>query len=123
MRDSPSPSPALLDSLHRCNRSELYQLCRRAGLLPPTDAPRDSLMGYLIGAQEGGKEPTSIDLWRRGLKGFVEDNWAVLQPQLTCPIRADINACTRCLDTQVMACVVEQREYEPLIQIKRNDGR
>lgn len=76
-------------------------------------------MHLLWGTKQGGTEPTSIDLWRRGLKGFVEDNKSVLQPQLVCPIRDDINACQGCLDTQVMTCVVEQRDYEPLIQIRR----
>jgi len=60
-----------------------------------------------------------IDLWRSGLKGFVQEHWSVLQPQLTCPIRKDIDACKGCLDVQVVSCVVEQQECEPLIQLHR----
>ena len=120
MPDYPTPSALLQDSIHRCNRTELYQLCRRAKLHPRTSASREELMSLLLGHMEGGNDPTSIDLWRKGLKGFVEDNRSVLQPQLVCPIRDDINACQGCLDTQVMACVVEQRDYEELIQIRRN---
>ena len=123
MPDSLRPSPVLQDYLQRCNRSELYQVCRKAGLVPPTGASRALLIDYLLGNVEGEKEPTSIDLWRNGLKGFVEANWAVLQPQLTCPIRANIDACYGCLDTQVMACVEEQGHYGSLIQIRRKDGR
>lgn len=73
----------------------------------------------LLGELEAPQGINDIDLWRRGLKGFVHERWAVLQPQLTCPIRRDINACTGCLDTQVVTCVVEQRDNEPLIQLHR----
>jgi len=51
-------------------------------------------------------------MWRRGLKQFVSKHWHVLQPQLTCPIKDDIDGCKGCLDTQVIACVVEQKDNE-----------
>jgi hypothetical protein len=109
----------LSEALSRCNRTELYQLCKGAKLNPPPGATRDQLIGYLSGGLEPTKEINEIDLWRQGLKGFVEDHWSVLQPQLTCPIRQDINACQGCLDAQVINCVVEQRECESLIQLHR----
>src|SRR3989304_6232443 len=112
-------SQRLSEALDKCNRTELYQLCKRAGLQPPTAASRSELIQYLGGELEPPKETNEIDLWRRGLKGFVWERWAVLQPQLTCPIRQDINACRDCLDTQVVTCVVEQRDCEPLIQMHR----
>lgn len=76
-------------------------------------------MRYLLGDLEQSGETHNIDMWRAGLKGFVEERWHVLQPQLTCPIRKDINACRGCLDTQVVTCLVEQRENEQLIQLHR----
>lgn len=116
---SSQPSQQLSVAFDRCNRTELYQLCKRAGLNPPPGASRDEMIRYLIGMLDTVKETSAIDLWRRGLKGFVQEHWSVLQPQLTCPIRRDINACTGCLDVQVVSCVVEQGECEPLIQLHR----
>lgn len=116
---SSQPSPRLFEALSRCNRTELYQICKLTGAKPPPGASRDDLIGYLTGVMEPSKETNDVDLWRRGLKGFVQDHWQILQPQLTCPIRQDIDACHRCLDVQVVSCVVEQGENEPLIQIHR----
>jgi uncharacterized protein (UPF0262 family) len=82
-------------------------------------AQRLDLMRLFLGESETPKEINEIDLWRRGLKGFVQERWATLQPQLTCPIRADIDACHGCLDAQVITCVVEQKKIEPLIQLHR----
>jgi hypothetical protein len=112
-------SPRLLDLLDSCNRTELYQLCKHAGLNPKPNAPREILIRSFIGEIEPEREINDLDLWRRGLKGFVQERWAVLEPQITCPIRQDINACTSCLDAQVVACVVEQKDQEPLIQLHR----
>jgi hypothetical protein len=109
----------LFEGLSRCNRTELYQLCKQAGLNPYPNAQRQDLMALFVGQTEIPKETHEIDTWRRGLKGFVTERWATLQPQLTCPIRADINACTQCLDAQVVTCVVEQKKIEPLIQLHR----
>ncbi len=117
---SSEPFQRLWESLRKCNRTELYQLCKRAGLHPPTGATHTELAQYLLGEREVPQETNEIDLWRRGLKGFVEEKWAILQPQLTCPIRRDINACHGCLDAQVITCVVEQRTQETLIQLHRN---
>lgn len=120
--DSLEHSQRLFEALSACNRTELYQLCKKAGLNPPTSASRADLIQYYLGEKEPPQEVNTIDLWRRGLKGFVSERWAVLQPQLVCPIRHDINACKGCLDTQVIACVVEQRHYEPLIQLHRKNA-
>jgi hypothetical protein len=68
---------------------------------------------------EPSKETNEIDLWRSGIKGFVQQMWAKLQPQITCPIRSNIDACHGCLDAQVVTCVVEQKKNEPLIQLHR----
>lgn len=119
MSDSLQPSQALLGSLQRCNRTELYQLCRRAKLNIPSSSSRDELASYLTGYLHPPSDPNLIDTWRKGLRGFVLENWAVLQPQLTCPIRHDINACQKCVDMQVITCVVENKDYEALIQLHR----
>lgn len=84
-----------------------------------TGATRDTLIGLLTGALDPDNGTHDIDLWRRGLKGFVQDHWTILQPQLTCPIRQSIDACKSCLDVQVVSCVVEQGDYEGLIQLHR----
>lgn len=117
--NSSPPSTRLSEAFDRCNRTELYQICKLAGLNPPPGSARDTLIQYLTGILEPSLDVNDVDLWRRGLKGFVQDHWHILQPQLTCPIRQDINACTGCLDVQVVSCVVEQNESEHLIQLHR----
>src|SRR5262245_16995654 len=114
--ESSTPSLRFYEDLRRCNRTELYQLCKRAGLNPRPGATHEELCELLRGDRAPSTETNEIDLWRPGLKGFVQQRCAVLQPQLTCPIRQNIDACKGCLDTQVVTCVVEQRTQEPLIQ-------
>lgn len=91
----------------------------KSGLKPPSYSSKPYLVAYFLGFEVVPGERREVDTWREGLKGFVQERWAVLQPQLTCPIRADIDACKTCLDAQVVACVVEQRDYEQLIQLHR----
>lgn len=117
--DSYQPSPALLAALDRCNRTELYQLCVRAKKNPPSHASREELVQLFLGVKEPHTENHNIDLWREGIKGFVKEHFSVLQPQLTCPIRQDIDGCKGCLDVQVVSCIVEQKDCEPLIQLHR----
>lgn len=93
-----------------------------AQLNPSPKASRDELAQLFSGLIDETKEPTNIESWRTGIRGFVQEHWHVLQPQLTCPIRHDINACSGCLDQQVVACVVEQKDCEPLIQLHRKKG-
>jgi hypothetical protein len=85
----------------------------------PTGSSKPYLIAYFLGQVDVPTERREVDTWREGLKGFVTERWQVLQPQLTCPIRKDLDACKGCLDAQVVSCVVEQRDYEPLIQLHR----
>ena len=103
-------SSALLEQL---NHTELYQLCRAAGLHVSPAASREELMAYLIGDAEPppmNETTHPIDSWRHGIINFLLDHWAVVEGQLKCPARqlmTDKRPCFQCLDTQAIACVVQ----------------
>lgn len=111
-----------------CNHTELYQLCRAAGIpvLPSYD--RHQLIELLIG-EEDPEEITEadhpIDAWRHAIMEFVEDHWAMLEPQITCPAKSkDPRSCFGCVDGQVITCLVKNPGNEHLIKIhnpKRED--
>lgn len=111
------------DDCRVLNHTEAYQLCRSAGIPCLPSNTRDQLVMYLLGLAEPPPqvgEYHAVDAWRRGLGGFVMDHWARLQPQLTCPIKSgDPRACFGCTDTQVVDCVVTNRQNEHLIQLHR----
>jgi hypothetical protein len=61
-----------------------------------------------------------IDRYRLALIGFVTEHWQKIQTQITCPMRelpTNPRPCFGCLDTQVMACVVTNRDNEPKIRL------
>lgn len=104
----------------RCNHTELYQLCRRAGLKVSPSMSVEELALVMSGELDDGIRTNEIDSWRHGLTGFVFDHWQVLQPQLTCPIRSkDPNSCWTCTDIQVIACLSANQQYEHLIKLHR----
>lgn len=116
------------NSLDKLNRTELYQICYRAGHNPPPSSTREQLMAYLLGeleVPEGYLHP--IDSWRHGIIGFLHDHWATLEPQLKCPAKnlrhptnPDPLPCFKCLDAQVIACVTKNTaRVEQLIQLHR----
>lgn len=111
---------SLYANLYRCNETELYQLCRRAGLPIHPSATKEYMINVLIGEEEPNPQEHPIDSWREGITGFVFEYWQRLEPQLTCPIRSkDPKSCWGCLDTQVMACVVQNPSNEYRIQLHR----
>lgn len=105
--------------MERCNRTELYQVCRGAGLNPSPRASREDLIQLLLALRDRSSETHGIDLWRNGIKGFATQYYHVLQPQLTCPLRQSLDACKNCLDSQVVACLIEQGDKEHLIRLHR----
>lgn len=107
--------------LHACNHTELYQLCRNAGIQAHPAMPREELMGLLVSELPNFMAPNHpIDSWRHGLAGFVLDHWKTLQNQVTCPLKsADPKACFGCLDTQVVTCLIKNPSNEPLIRRHR----
>lgn len=105
---------------YRCNKTELYQLCRDAGIPVHPGATKDTMIGLLTGELDPGEVEHPIDSWREGLTGFVFEYWKRLEPQLTCPIKSkDPTSCWGCLDTQVMTCVVQNPTNEHRIQLHR----
>ena len=103
----------------RYNYTELYQACRSAGIPALPNEPREKLIAYLEADEEPPPENAHIfDRGRHGIMGFILDYWSKLEAQLTCPARSgDPRSCFQCEDTQVVTCVVQNKQYEHLIRI------
>ena len=113
------PSSTLLEA---CNQTELYQICRGAGLNAHPSTPRQKLIDLLLGDDVPSITETDhpIDSWRQGLMSFIEEYWSMLETQLTCPARTrDPRSCFGCVDAQVVTCVVSNKNNENLIQLHR----
>lgn len=114
---------SLSERFEACNHTELYQLCRTAGIPVLPDYTRQQFIELLIGEVEPEKITEAdhpIDALRHALMGFVEDHWAMLEPQLTCPAKTrDPRSCFGCIDGQVITCLVQNPENEHLIEIHR----
>lgn len=111
------PCEYILEQLEMCNHTELYQMCRSAGIAV---TPSMNLAELKRAFTHGAMENNTFDSWRHGLTGFVFENWRVLEPQLTCPIKSkDPKSCFGCLDTQVTACLKSSERYEQTIRLHR----
>ena len=111
-------------TFERCNHTELYQLCRRLNLPALPSMRREELNSVLFGEYPELSVPHSLDTWRHGLAGFVLEHWSALQNQVSCPLKSqDPRACFGCLDTQVVACVVDNPQNERLIQLHRKQDK
>lgn len=101
------------------NRTELYQLCRNAGLPVHPAWERTQLIDALrdLSSQSPGAVEHPVDELREGLIGFIEQFWRTLRPQLKCPAKdmkhpdpakANPRPCFGCSDMQVVTCVATQ---------------
>ena len=65
----------------------------------------------MIALLEGMEEETQahpVDVWRDALMMFINDYWAKISSQITCPAKSrDPKACYGCVDTQVYACITK----------------
>lgn len=115
---TPSEVSNLLDHV---NHTELYQTARRVGMTVPASATRQELMNYLLGELELPSEiKHNVDEWRHAIMGFLLDHWQVVRSQLECPAKSgDPLSCFECVDTQVIACIVDNPQNELLISLKR----
>lgn len=121
-----------------CNRTELYQLCTRVGLVVSPAMPREKLVSYLVGDEVPPPLEHPISVWRNGLIGLIQDYWTGIEAQLKCPAKelgppaqegdppkpdpSDHKsplACYRCVDTRVVSCLIDNEKHEGLIQLHR----
>lgn len=128
---------ASCSSLQACNETELMQICRDAKLPVSHSTNREDMIAMLEGVLEAFKGRTinvvcgekgvvevpidaPLNSWRLGIMGFLLERWASLRNQLTCPAKSgDPLACFQCLDQRVVACLVENKQYEHLIELRR----
>lgn len=115
--------PELLAVFDGVNRTELYQTCRRNGLAVPPGLSREHYIAWLTGELERPSGLGSLDSWRWGLIGFIDQYWMRLRPQLTCPAKdlKDVpnpnpTPCFGCSDMQVIACVAKSGSNEQYIR-------
>lgn len=119
-------------SLDRLNHTELYQTCQYAGYKIHPALNRQQLISILLGDStpaELSEETHPIDTWRLGIIGFLEEHWAVLEPQLKCPAKnlkhptnPNPKPCFTCLDTQVATCIVLNKQMEERIAAHKPKG-
>lgn len=107
------------DLLSRCNRTELYQVCRRQGIKVSPATSKEQMIGLILGEIEETDTINEADLWRDDLMGFLLDHWQVVRGQLKCPARSgDPKSCYQCPDAQVISCLAQNREL--LVKIRRS---
>jgi len=106
----------------RCNRSELYQIARKANLRVQPEYSKDALIRAIISEDECPEKNPSVDEWRRAIMRFLIDHRKVLETQISCPARSfEEDACFACIDMQVMHCVTSNgTENFKLIELKKN---
>lgn len=106
---------------HACNETELYQVCRRAGITLSPNTPKEVMISYLQGDVEPPVEENTFDNWRNGIMQFLLEHWTIVESQLKCPAKSgDPRSCYQCVDAQVISCVVQQSPYDQkLIQLRR----
>lgn len=107
-------SDPLSKEFEALNHTELYQLCRAAGLTVTPATGRDRLVELLLGVGEPNLAEAQhpIDRYRLALIGFVGANWERIQTQITCPMRelpTNPRPCFGCLDSHVVSCLVDNR--------------
>jgi hypothetical protein len=110
------------------NQTELYQLCRRAGINVHPGTSREHLISYLEGELDDPQSTVNttvythpIDRWRAAIITFLDEYWAKVHPQLKCYARnlnhpdetkRDRTPCFKCTDLQVMTCVQQNAHNE-----------
>lgn len=114
------------------NRTELYQLCRQAGLHVHPAWDRLKLVRALQDrlAPEDLSFEHPVDSIRDALIAFIDQHWRTLRPQLKCPAKdlknPDLSKrnerpCFGCSDMQVTTCFSEQRPENQarIIQLRK----
>jgi hypothetical protein len=106
------------DDLGACNHTELYQTCRRVGLLVHPSAGITILRALLEGKVENlTTEQPTVDKWRDGIMAYLIKHWKRVQSQLFCPAKSgDPRACYQCVDAQVTHCLITNPKVESSIE-------
>ena len=114
------------DVLAHLNATELYQLCRRAGLATrPGEKP-----AYYIKCLKGELAPGSdpFDTWRDALIKLIGLHWMTLQAQLVCearnlkhpdPEQRNERPCYGCTNLQVLKCVSSPKVYNHIVKLRK----
>lgn len=115
------------------NRTELYQLCRRAGVQVDPAWDRQQLITAIQDLSPDDVVSHHIDELREALMGLISQYWRTLQPQLKCPAKymkhfdpakCNPRPCFGCSDIQVMTCVAteEPSNLQRIYQIRREQN-
>ncbi len=122
-----TPSATSSNLFAALNRTELYQLCRQAGLTVEPGASREKMVQLLEGTETAvlAEDQHSINRYRLALIGFVSANWERIQTQITCPMKelpTNPKPCFGCTDTRVLACMVDNRANADKIEKYKPKG-
>ena len=121
------------------NRTELYQLCKKAGMkVNPMNSKRNLAM-FLSGELAPPamvEENHPVDMWRWAIIDLISEYWMSLKAQVKCPAKylkhpdpekVNPKPCFGCPDQQVMHCVAdnfvqEDRLRAHIARRKKNAG-
>jgi hypothetical protein len=105
----------------RLNRTEIYQLARRAGIAVSPRQTTPQLVAALL-STSNEVIPNPYDDLRAAVFAFVEENWVKVKSQLACPAKAKHpKACYGCVDAKAVHCVVGSPNMERyLIRVRAN---
>lgn len=103
-----------------CNRTELYQLCLRAGIRASPQTPKAEMIQLLAGEKETFS-PNPLDPWRDAIMSLLLAHWDIISAQLDCPAKSgDPKACYQCVDAQVISCIVSQSNADQkLLELRK----
>lgn len=106
-----------LDDFSKINKTELYQLCVRAGLRVSIGSSREQLIDALVHqdpvAGNVGVHLPIVESTREFIYYTLREHWTELQPQLKCPARNFVHPdpsvqnkqpCSGCIALQVLSC-------------------
>lgn len=104
-----------------CNRTELYQRARQAGLLVRPNMSRTELIDVLCGVpQPRPTQPHHLDEWRVALAQLAIDYRTDIEPQLKCPLKSfHPRECFNCPDVQVTFCVTDNTRWRAEIAARK----
>lgn len=113
--------PSTAFDFNQCNETELYQICRKAGIPVAPTTTKEKMIAYLKGDEDPPNVENVFDGWRDAIMRFLLDHWTIVETQLTCPAKSgDPRSCYQCVDAQVISCVVQQNPHDQkLIELRR----
>lgn len=111
----------LRDVLLKYNRTELYQICRKAGIPVHPTASVEKMVDCLLGIDVPDARSHAIDEIRYAQMDFLREHRSTLGLQIRCPAQSmERTACFSCVDTQVLSCLLSSGHQDAILRHRKN---